>query len=255
MHHIFVETDALDSSKKNLTVRGENFHHMIHVLRMKEGDEFSVSVQGDEGKEYRFGIEEIRDDEAFCILRFIKEQGSELPARVILLQGLPKSDKMEMIVQKTVELGISEIVPVAMKRCVVKLDDKKATSRVDRWNKIAESAAKQSKRGTIPQVTKVMEFKEALTYVKEASLKLIPYEMADMSAMEQTRKLIRSAISDNSKQVKTVAYIIGPEGGFTEEEVSAAAEVGFQTITLGGRILRTETAGLVVMSWLMYELE
>lgn len=255
MHHIFVETDALDTARKNLTVRGENFHHMIHVLRMKEGDEFSVSVQGDEEKEYRFGIEEIAEDEAHCVLRFIKEQKSELSSRVILVQGLPKSDKMEQIVQKTVELGISEIVPVAMERCVMKLDEKKAASRVERWNKIAESAAKQSKRGVIPRVTRVMSFQEALDYVKRASLKMIPYELADMSGMERTRQLIKSASRENGKNGGDIAYIIGPEGGFTEKEVNAASEKGFQPVTLGGRILRTETAGIVLMSWLMYELE
>ena len=289
MHHIFVETDALDVERKHLTVTGDNFHHMVRVLRMKEGDEFSVSVRGEEGKEYRFGIENITEEKACCILRFVKEQGSELPARVILLQGLPKADKMEMIIQKTVELGISEIVPVSMKRSIVKLDDKKAASRVERWNKIAESAASQSKRGIIPQVTRVMGLREALAYVKDAALKLIPYEMADIKAMDKTRNLIRSVshLQANEERplegpslecssgvcngrrawknktdteavnqpIPVIAYIIGPEGGFAEEEVKTAIDSGFQQVTLGGRILRTETAGMVVMSWLMYELE
>ena len=155
---------------------------------------------------------------------------------------------MELIVQKAVELGVYEVIPVAMKRCVVRLDDKKAASKCKRWQTIAESAAKQSKRGIIPKVHDVLSVEEALAYAENMQVKMLPYELA--TGMEATKELVSSIRPGDS-----VAVWIGPEGGFDEKEVMTATECGFQAISLGKRILRTETAGMTVLSILMYQME
>ena len=172
----------------------------------------------------------------------------ELPSKIYLFQGLPKADKMELIVQKAVELGVYEIIPVATKRAVVKLDEKKAKSKTARWQTISEAAAKQSKRRIVPQIHTVMSFKEAVNYAKEMQIKLIPYELAE--GMEKTREIITSL-----KPGQDIAIFIGPEGGFEESEIQGALENGIMPITLGKRILRTETAGFTILSWIMYQLE
>ena len=214
---------------------------------MKVGEELSVS-NGLDGKEYRCGIVSMDETSILCELRFIKEDGVELPSQVYLFQGLPKADKMELIIQKAVELGVHAVVPVAAKRCVVKLDDKKAKSKITRWQGIAEAAAKQSKRRIVPEVTEVMSFKESLKYVEDFEIKLIPYELAE--DMSKTKEIINSL-----QPGQRVAIFIGPEGGFEENEVQQAMEMGVEPITLGKRILRTETAGFTVLSWIMYQLE
>ena len=181
-------------------------------------------------------------------LRFIKEDGVELPAKIYLFQGLPKADKMELIIQKAVELGAFQVIPVSMKRCVVKLDEKKADAKIKRWQGIAEAAAKQSKRGVIPTVAPVMSYVQAVKTASEMDLKLVPYELAE--GMPQTKQLIESA-----RPGQQIAIFIGPEGGFDPEEIRLATEAGIQPITLGKRILRTETAGFTTIAWLMYQLE
>lgn len=201
-----------------------------------------------DGREYRCGIEEFAQDQAICSLRFVKEEGVELPSKVYLFQGLPKADKMELIVQKAVELGVYEVIPLAVKRCVVKLDEKKARAKANRWQGIAEAAAKQSKRGVVPVVKEPMTMKEAAAYARGMDVKLIPYELAE--DMAHTKKVIESI-----RPGESVAVFIGPEGGFEEGEVAEAIAAGIEPITLGKRILRTETAGLAVLSWLMYHLE
>ncbi len=232
---------------KKVIITGSDVNHIKNVLRLKNGEEIAVS-NGIDGKEYRCGIEAYTDAEVLCTLRFIKEDGVELPSKVYLFQGLPKADKMELIVQKAVELGACEVIPVATKRSVVKLDEKKAVAKVGRWQTIAEAAAKQSRRSVVPAVHRVVDMKEAVEYAKGMDVKLIPYEFAQN--MEHTRKLIGEV-----KPGQSIAVFIGPEGGFEESEVQAATEAGAEPMTLGRRILRTETAGLTVLSWLMYQLE
>ncbi len=247
MYHFFVEPEQIDVPGKTVTIVGSDVNHIRNVLRMKVGEELNIS-NGRDGKEYRCAVTACEEDRILCELRFVKEDNVELPARVCLFQGLPKADKMELIVQKAVELGACEIIPVAMKRCVVKLDDKKAAAKVARWQGIAEAAAKQSKRGIIPKVCDMMTFPEAVRRASAMDVSLLPYEMAE--GMEKTRKLI-----DGLKPGQTIAVFIGPEGGFDESEVRLAAESGAEPITLGKRILRTETAGMTVLSWIMYALE
>ena len=245
MYNFFVEPSQIND--KTVTILGSDVNHIKNVLRMKPGEEICVS-NGFDGKEYRCGIESLEEDRIICTLRFIKEDGLELCSRVHLFQGLPKADKMELIIQKVVELGVYDIIPVETKRSVVKLDEKKAKQKTQRWQAISESAAKQSKRRVVPKVWEPVSFKEALNMAREMDVKLIPYEQAEN--MEKTKQII-SGLGENVD----IAIFIGPEGGFEDFEVQAALEVGIEPITLGKRILRTETAGFTVMSWVMYQLE
>ena len=245
MYHFFVEPKAIED--KRITITGKDVNHIKNVLRMKPGEEISVSTT-DSPSEYRCIVRELTEDAVICELAFIKEEGNELPSKIYLFQGLPKGDKMEFIIQKCVELGVFEIIPVEMKRCVMKLDPKKAPSRIQRWQGISEAAAKQSKRTVIPEIKMPMSFKNAVDYARDINVKFLPYELSE--GMPKTKELIRGL-----KPGESVAIFIGPEGGFEESEVAYAKEAGFEPITLGKRILRTETAGMVVLSWIMMELE
>lgn len=247
MYQFFVEENQINIHDKSVIITGGDVNHIKNVLRMKIGEELNVS-NGRDGKEYRCGIAAFEEDRVVCELRFVKEDNVELPSRIYLFQGLPKADKMELIIQKAVELGVHQVIPVAAKRCVVKLDDKKAASKITRWQGIAEAAAKQSKRAIVPEVTSVKSFKNAVELASEMQVKLIPYELAE--GMEKTRELF-----EQIKPGQDVAIFIGPEGGFEESEVRLAMESGVEPVTLGKRILRTETAGLTVLSWLVYLLE
>lgn len=245
MYQFFVEPSQIQDKK--IIIAGSDFNHIKNVLRLKIGEEIAVK-NGVDGKEYRCGIEAFAQDQVICSLRFVREEGVELPSKIYLFQGLPKADKMEFIVQKAVELGVFEVIPLAVKRCVVKLDEKKAQAKVNRLQSIAEAAAKQCKRGIIPVVKAPMTMGEATAYAERMDVKLLPYELAE--DMSRTKKII-----EGIKPGQSVAVFIGPEGGFEESEVETALAVGIEPVTLGKRILRTETAGLAVLSWLMYHLE
>lgn len=247
MYRFFVEPEQILVDQKKAFITGSDVNHIKNVLRLRVGDELALANGIDEN-EYRVGIVSMTDDEIACELRFIKENAVELPSKIYLFQGLPKSDKMELIIQKAVELGAYQVIPVKMDRCVMKLDDKKAASKIKRWNTIAEAAAKQSKRGIIPEVTDAMTYKEALQYAKDLDVRLLPYEMAE--GMDATRKVFSEITPGQS-----IGIFIGPEGGFDEKEIELAKEQDFKILTLGKRILRTETAGLCTLSMLMYHLE
>jgi len=247
MYQFFVEPDQISLSDKRVLILGADVNHIRNVLRMKAGEELQVS-NGQDGKEYRCGILSLEEDKIVCELRFVREDNVELPVRVYLFQGIPKGDKMELIVQKAVELGVYQIIPVETKRCVVKLDRGKAEARVRRWQGIAEAAAKQSRRGIIPRILPVMSFQEALDMATDMDVRLFPYELAE--DMDKTRRMIGGI-----KKGQDVAVFIGPEGGFEEREAEMAAEKGMQAVTLGRRILRTETAGMTVIAWIGYVTE
>lgn len=246
MLHLFA--DPSDVQDELLTITGPEVNHIRNVMRLKPGEEISVSIGGD-GKEYRYGIESYTEDSVLCRLRFVKDKEVELPVKVLLFQGLPKADKMDLIVQKAVELGAAEIIPVSMERCVVKLDAGKAAKKTARWQTIAESAASQSRRSIIPRVLAPMSMREAVEYAKEQTeVRVIPYELQeDDGSMKQ--------YLESLKEGQSVSIFIGPEGGFTPAEVELAKEAGIRPISLGRRILRTETAGLAILSWLIYILE
>lgn len=244
MYRFFME-DGI-ASGQDIRISGSDYNHIKNVLRMKKGEEVLISDGQD--REYLCEITEFTEEEVVLKICDIMGTSRELSAKITLFQGLPKGDKMEQIIQKTVELGVHRIVPVAMKRCVVKLDDKKASKKVERWNGIALSAAKQSKRGVIPEVSPVMSWKDALRMAASMDACLIPYENAE--GIEGARKLVESM-----KDKGSIGIFIGPEGGFDEAEISQALEQGGQTLTLGRRILRTETAGMTMLSILMFALE
>lgn len=247
MYQFFVDPAQIYISDKRVIITGEDVNHIKNVLRMRAGEEISVS-NGLDGREYRCGILSLGEEEILCELRFIKEDRVELPSQVYLFQGLPKADKMELIIQKAVELGVRQVIPVAASRCVVKLDDKKAAAKRIRWQGIAEAAAKQSKRAIVPEVTGVLSFARAVEKASQMDVALIPYELAEDMAC--TRKLL-----EGIRPGQSVAVFIGPEGGFAETEIGLAQESGIRPITLGKRILRTETAGLAVLAWMTYLLE
>ena len=246
MLHLFA--DPSDVQDELLTITGQEVNHIRTVMRLKPGEEISVSIGGD-GKEYRYGIESYTEDSVLCRLRFVKDKEVELPVKVLLFQGLPKADKMDLIVQKAVELGAAEIISVSMERCVVKLDAGKAAKKTARWQTIAESAASQSRRSIIPRVLAPMSMKEAVEYAKEQTeVRVIPYELQkDDGSVKQ--------YLESLKEGQSVSIFIGPEGGFAPGEVELAKEAGIRPISLGRRILRTETAGLAILSWLIYILE
>ena len=247
MYQFFVEPEQIDVAAKSVIIRGTDVNHIKNVLRMRPGEEVAVS-NGIDGKEYRCGILALEEDCVRLELRFIKEDGVELPAKIYLFQGLPKADKMELIIQKAVELGAFQVIPVSMKRCVVKLDEKKADAKIKRWQGIAEAAAKQSKRSLIPEIMPVISLREAFARSQKMQVRLIPYERAE--GMEKTREILKGIRPGDE-----VAVFIGPEGGFEEAEIEEAMKAQIKPVTLGKRILRTETAGMTVLAFLLYQLE
>ena len=246
MLHIFVDPAQMKGDL--LYVTGKDVNHIKNVMRLKQGDEISVRT-GQDDREYRYGIEEFTDSEVVCRLRFVKEADVELPVKVYIFQGLPKADKMELIIQKAVELGAAEIIPVQMRRCVVKLDGAKKGKKTQRWQAIAESAAKQSRRAVVPLVREPMTMEEAVRFAEQnTDVRLLPYELQEADG--STRDVM-----DKIREGSAVSIFIGPEGGFDPAEVELAREAGVVPITLGKRILRTETAALVALSFLIYHFE
>ena len=252
MQHFFVSPEQVREEK--IYVEGSDVNHMKNVLRMKTGEELTIG-DGD-GWLYLCVVESYEEDMAVLKILEKKKDESELPSKIYLFQGLPKQDKMELIVQKAVELGVYQVIPVATKRAVVKLDAKKAKKKVERWQQIAVSAAKQAGRGIIPAVGEVCTYAQALKYAEELDVVLIPYELAE--GMEKTRELMSSIQKQIIAEIRpgqSVGIFIGPEGGFEKEEVEQAVKAGAEPLTLGKRILRTETAGLTMLSVLMFHLE
>ena len=253
MPRFFVGTDQI--SDKDIVITGTDVNHIRNVLRMTPGEE--VTVSDGQGMDYFCRIAELTKEEVRLDIVDSWHSFVELPAKIYLFQGLPKADKMELIIQKAVELGASRIVPVASKRCVVRLDEKKAQSKVKRWQAIAESAAKQSGRAVVPEVKLPVSYREAMKLSEELDVKLIPYECADEllsgteeTPMERTRNRLNTILPGQS-----IGNMIGPEGGLEKAEVEQSMEAGFAPVTLGKRILRTETAGLCILSVLMFQLE
>lgn len=243
MYNFFVD----DSNRQDdcYYITGSDFNHIKNVLRMYVGDTFLVSSNRVSN------LCRIENFEGETVVARITEenyQNTELPVKIYLFQGLPKSDKMELIIQKTVELGVHEIIPVEMNRCVVKLDEKKKKSKRERWQTIAESAAKQSKRNSIPNVSDVLSYKQALEKAKTLDLLLVPYE--SKNGMTDTKNALSKI-----KNGMSVGIFIGPEGGFEENEINLATEIGGNVISLGKRILRTETAAMTAVSMCMLHVE
>lgn len=244
MYRFFVDSRNIDGSRVLIT--GNDAHHLKDVLRLKIGDEISVCT-GDEW-EYTCEISTVAKEEVSAIIVDTTKPGKELPSKITLYQCLPKKDKFELIIQKAVELGACRIVPVQSARVVVHLDRKKEASRVERWNAVAKAAAKQSGRMFIPEVGNVLSFADMLKDAKENDIRIIPYEKSE--GMDRTRELFYGI-----RPGQSVAVAIGPEGGFEDAEIEKAKSEGFEPISLGKRILRTETAGMSVLSVLGFLLD
>ena len=261
MYQFFIEENQLVGDR--ISILGSDVNHIKNVLRMKNGERVRVSIS-DSGRSFFGIIESLLEDEVLVQVEKEDEAGTELSNKIYLFQGLPKGDKMELIIQKAVELGVYEIIPVAMKNCVVKLDDKKAASKVKRWQAISESAAKQSKRTLIPQIQMPMTWKNALKKAENVDIVLVPYE--NERGMDATREVLQ-----NIKRGQSIAIFVGPEGGFSPEEIeqiapqdlfnelsvdeNVASTSKVCRISLGKRILRTETAGLATLSMLVFCLD
>jgi len=245
MHQFFVESGQV--SQTEIEIIGNDVNHVKNVLRMKQGEHVRISDEA--GETWFCELDTIKEQKVTARILYKEKENSELPSKIYLFQGLPKGDKMEWIIQKTVELGVFEVIPVAMRNCVVKLDEKKAASKVKRWQTIAESAAKQAKRSLIPNIHPVMDFKGALEYAKDFELNLLPYE--NESGMGYTRQII-----GNMDHPQNIGVFIGPEGGFAQTEIDEVMEnENIKRLSLGKRILRTETAGITMLSILLYHLE
>lgn len=244
MYRFYVEN--CNGLQENILITGSDVNHIKNVLRLKCGEHILVS--DGEGKDYKCSIHDIQSDAVVAKIEDVSSNCAELPVDIVLFQGMPKQDKMEFIIQKAVELGVKEIIPVLTKRSVVKIDEKKSARKLERYNAIAEAAAKQSGRGIIPYVREFMSFENAIEYAKKLEMNIIPYEEA--KGIEHSKKVIKDI-----KGHKTLGIFIGPEGGFAVDEVDMAMKLGAECITLGNRILRTETAGMTVLSIIMFELE
>ncbi len=245
MHRFYVKKEQIADSI--VTITGPDVNHIRNVLRMKTGDE--IIICNGQGKDCYCIIDKVSERQVIASVQSAKDTGTELKTRITLFQGLPKQDKMELIIQKAVELGVHEVVPVMTKRVIVKLDDKKKEEKkLERWQAIAEGAAKQSGRGIIPTVKPVQTYAQALEYARTMDCNLIPYENA--KGVQYTKEII-----NNLSEYRTIGVFIGPEGGFETPEVECASAQGIHPITLGRRILRTETAGIAVLSMLMLALE
>lgn len=239
MFNFFVSENARNGDK--FTVTQGDHNHIKNVLRMKIGDTILIN---ENGISYLCEITEISENET--VVNIIEEnyKDTEPEINIYLFQGLPKGDKFELIIQKCVELGVYKIIPTQMKRCVVKIEDKKKGAKVQRWQAIAESAAKQSKRNIIPTVESIMSFNEALKYADNLDMILVPYESENgMKSTLSALKKIKSGMN--------VGIFIGPEGGFEDSEISAATKNSAHIISLGKRILRTETAAISAINMCM----
>ncbi len=239
MFNFFVDTSAVSGG--NVYIKGQDYNHIKNVLRMQTGDTFLVSF---DCKSNLCRLTAFENSTAVC--EIIKENynNTELPIKIYLFQGLPKSDKMEFIIEKAVELGAYSVIPTETEHSVVKFDEKKKAAKVARWQKIAESAAKQSKRNIIPEINECLDYKQALEFAKTLDLLLVPYECANgMAATKTALGKIKKGMS--------VGIIIGPEGGFSEAEIDAAKDIGGEILSLGKRILRTETAAVTAISLCM----
>lgn len=244
MYRFFVPREQIYEDYAEIT--GDDVNHIKNVLRMGRGEKVVISCG--QGTDYYCIIKDVQPE---CIVLDIEREEpvrTELPVSVTLFQALPKADKMEWIIQKSVELGVTEIVPVQTRRSVVRLNDAKAAKKLKRWQAVAEAAAKQSGRGIIPKIHEVVSFSEAIQHAGQMQYSIIPYELFD--DMASTLKTIDRVCGGES-----IGIFIGPEGGFERGEVEQAMDAGVMPVSLGRRILRTETAGLAILSVLMFRVE
>lgn len=242
MHRFFVAPDAVTGSV--VTITGDDVHHIARVLRLGPGD--VISVLDGTGAEYEVAISELREGAVLGKIRRVTARASEAAAKITIVQGLPKGDKMDLVIQKCTEIGVSTIIPAVTARSVVRLGDgDRAERKAARWRRIAQEAAKQSGRGVVPEVKDIVSLRGALEMaVPAVDLAVIPWELEKGTGL---RKVLESR-----PDARSFAVFIGPEGGFDLSELEVARAAGAVPVSLGPRILRTETAALVVAAAILY---
>ncbi len=242
--NFFIDRNQIEEDK--LYINGSDVNHIKNVLRKKKGDVLSVVC---DGILYKAEINDLNSERIECSIIQKNDKNNESNVTLTIFQGLAKADKIEYVIQKCTELGVREIVPVEMKRCVVKLDEKDKSKKIDRWKKIAEVASKQSLRNDVLEVEKVLNFHEMCSILNQYDYVIMAYEKENNTKLKDILKNI------DEKDNISIAVIIGPEGGIDDEEAKRIIECGASSVSLGKRILRTETAPIVVASIIMYELE
>ncbi len=252
MDRFFINVSDIDLNSMTAVIKGEDVKHISKVLRYEKGDKIEVSDGNN--NEYICEIEKIEKE--FVQLKVLKvvDIKRESNTRIRLYQGLPKNTKMEIILQKLTECGVDEIVLVNTKRTVVKLDDKKNDKKFDRWERIIYEAAKQSKRGIIPKLRGVLSFKEAIEDMKKNDFNFSPYESEKSTGIIDVLRSDEIKSSIENKEIFTIGIFIGPEGGFADEENEYIKNNGIESVSMGPRIFRTETASIVATSLTLYEL-
>lgn len=242
MHRFFVDKQNIEDHK--VTIIGEDVKHIKSVLRLNEGD--IISICDKQKTDYIAKITMFYKEKIVCDIIDTKTSSTEPPVDVILYQGIPKSAKMDLIIQKSTEIGVVKIIPVITDRTVVKIQErKKEEKKLERWNRIAEESAKQSKRGIIPEVCQILTFDEMLEALNNNGLIIVPYENEKNVGIKEILK---------SNDNKRINVIIGPEGGFEDREIKSLINIGANIVSLGPRILRTETAGFIASAMVLYEL-
>ena len=242
MYKFFVENNQINGNL--ITITGEDYNHIANVLRMKKEEKILISNK-QTSETYTCYINQINKNDIICTIIEKNDKSTEMNIKVDVYQGLPKADKMEYIIQKSVELGVNKIIPINMKYCIAKIKDEEKKNI--RWNKISEVAAKQSKRNIIPKVEMSIDINKAWKKKKKYDLVLVAYENEENTTIKE--------VLQNDKEVKSIAVIIGPEGGISNDEIEKLKEIGAKIVTLGKRILRTETASIVLLSMITYEYE
>ena len=248
MPKFFVKEDQIKDNE--IIILGQDVNHIKKVLRAKKGDELQI-CNSQNGENFLCEINDLENENIICKIKEKINKNVESNIEVTIFQGLPKSDKMEYIIQKSVELGVHDITPVEMKRCVVKIDSKDESKKIARWQKIAESAAKQSGRSTIPEIKNIVNIEKIIQLIKEYDCVIVAYENEKNNTIKRELLEIKEKVHDKVK----IAVVIGPEGGLEEKDVELLKHNGAKIVTLGHRILRTETVALNVLSVIMYELE
>lgn len=245
MKKFFVEDNQIEECK--IIITGDDVNHIKNVLRLNINDEILVCNQNT-SYNYVCKISEILKKEIVCEVIQKLDKSSESNIKIDIFQGIPKADKMELIIQKGTELGVNSFIPVKFKRTIVKLDEKDSIKKIDRWQKIAEVAAKQSGRDIIPKIKSIENIKNICNLIKEYDIVLVAYECEDKNSLKNE---LKSLTANNLK----IAVVIGPEGGIEEDEVLELKKAGAKIVTLGKRILRTETVALAITAIINYELE
>ena len=252
MPKFFVNNKQINGNK--IFINGQDFIHLKEVLRIRIGQEIEVCNE-DTSENFLCLINNINETNIECDIKEKINLNTESNVKVSIFQGLPKADKMELIIQKSIELGAFDIYPVEMKRCVVKLNEKDKKKKIERWQKISYSAAKQSMRNIIPKVNDVININKLCEIINNYDIMLLAYENEKENFIKNEIENLKEKIKKENLQKLNIGIIIGPEGGLDIKEVEILKQSGAKVISLGNRILRTETASLNILSIIMYELE